>query len=80
MTRERILEDLQEIFRALFDDKSIVIGEQTTARDIEDWDSLEHINLINMIERRFQIKFDMKDVVNFKNVGDMVSCLFHKLS
>jgi acyl carrier protein len=78
MTHDEVLNQLQGIFRKLFDDDSIVISDNTTAGDIDDWDSLEHINLINMIERHFHIKLEMKEVVNFKNVGDMIACIAGK--
>jgi acyl carrier protein len=78
MTHDEVLSALQGVFRTLFDDGSIEVSDVTTADDIEDWDSLEHINLINMIEQHFRIKLDMKEVVNFKNVGDMICCIVKK--
>jgi acyl carrier protein len=79
MTREKAMADVQVIFRTLFDDENIEICDATTADDIEDWNSLEHINLVNMIERHFNIRLSMKDVVGFKNVGDMIDCILRKL-
>ena len=63
---------LNVIFRDLFDDDSIVVTPQTTANDIEDWDSLEQINLLTAIEKKFNIKFKLADVRNLKNVGDLL--------
>lgn len=80
MTHDDVLDQLQDIFRKLFDDPDIVLSDETTAADIDDWDSLEHINLINMIERHFSIRLEMKEVVTFKNVGDMVGCIVAKAS
>jgi acyl carrier protein len=80
MTHDDVLNQLQDIFRKLFDDADIVLSDETTAADIDDWDSLEHINLINMIERHFSIRLEMKEVVTFKNVGDMVICIVAKAS
>lgn len=75
MTREEILEKVNEIFREVFEDDSIVVQDATTAADIEDWDSYEHINLINAIEQAFSMKFTMGQVVGMKNVGEMIDIL-----
>ena len=71
MSREEIYEQLNEVFRDVFDDDTI----ETTSRDIEDWDSLEHINLIAAIETQFGMKFTMGQVVTMKNVGEMVDII-----
>ncbi len=75
MTRNEVLEKVTEIFHDVFDDESIVIGDNTTANDIEDWDSLTHITLISEIEDAFDYKFSMKDVLGMKNVGEMLDLL-----
>ena len=75
MSREEIYEQLNEVFRDVFDDDTIEVNDQTTSRDIEDWDSLEHINLIAAIETQFGIKFTMGQVVTMKNVGEMVDII-----
>ena len=72
MTREAIFEELTEIFRDIFDDEEIVLSDETTADDIEDWDSLEQINLLVAIEKKFSIKFQLAEVSHLANVGDMV--------
>lgn len=71
MNKEEIFTKLNSIFRDIFDDDTIVLSEGTTAADIEDWDSLTHISLIAAIEDEFGIRFDMKDVLKMKNVGEM---------
>lgn len=70
--REEIFEQLTEIFRDVFDDDSIELNDETSAEDIDEWDSLMHITLIGSIEAEYGIKFPMKDVVGMKNVGDLV--------
>ena len=72
MTRKEIFDKLTEVFRDVFDDESIIINDGTTADDIEEWDSLEHINLIVAIEQEFNVKFNMGATVKLKNVGGMV--------
>lgn len=71
MNKEEIFTRLNYIFRDIFDDNTISVNENTTAADIEDWDSLTHISLIAAIEDDFGIRFDMKDVLKMKNVGEM---------
>ena len=72
MIRNEIVEKITEIFRNVFDDKSIVLADSATADDIEDWDSLSHITLISEIEAAFDCKFSMKDLLGMKNVGEMI--------
>ncbi len=75
MTREEIFEQLNEVFRDVFDDESIVVTDETTADDIEDWDSLEHINLVAAVETQFGVKFNMGQIVTLKNVGEMADLI-----
>ena len=64
-----------EIFQDIFDDDSLVSTETTTANDVEDWDSIEHINLIDAVEKEFGMKFKMQEVSGMKNVGEMVQII-----
>lgn len=80
MTREEILAGVNEIFIDVFDDDTIIVKAETTADDIEDWDSLEHINLISAIEQKFGIKFSMGQVISMKNVGEMLDIILEKCS
>lgn len=66
-----ILAELTPIFREVFEDEHLVIDLQTTAKDVADWDSLTHMQLIVVVEERYGMKFKLSDVVKFKNVGDM---------
>ncbi len=70
-----IIERLNDVFRDVFDDDSIVIDENTTSADIEDWDSLEHINLIAAVEDEFKMRFKMKEVSGMRNVGEMLDII-----
>ena len=80
MTRESIYEKLNEVFQDVFDDDSITVNAETTADDIEDWDSLEHINLVSAVEKTFSVKFTMAQVVGMKNVGEMVDVILAAIS
>lgn len=75
MTRKEIFEGLNEVFRDVFDDEDITVEEATTADDIDDWDSLEHINLIVAVEKKFGMKFTMGEVSGMKNVGEMADII-----
>ena len=79
MNREEIFERLDEVFREVFDDETIHVTDTTTANDIEDWDSLEHINLVVAIENEFNIKFNMGEVTSLKNVGEMVDIILGRI-
>ena len=74
-----ILNKLQDIFRDIFDDESIIITKETSSNDIEDWDSLAQINIIVACEAEFSVKFDMNDIAAIKNVGDMIDIIERKL-
>ena len=73
-TRE-IFERLDRVFQDVFDDDTIHVTPKTTADDIEDWDSLEHITLISAVEREFCMKFKMGEISSMKNVGEMVDII-----
>ena len=79
MTREEIMDKVNEIFRDVFDDDSLVIVDSTNSDDIEDWDSLEHISLIISMEKEFNMKFDIKEVNKLENVGQMIDLIKRKM-
>ena len=79
MKKEIILEKLNGIFRENFDDDSIVVSEKTTASDIDEWDSLEHVNLMAKIEKEFNVKFELREMLTLKDVGEMVNLLEKKI-
>ena len=80
MSRQQVLDEVQKIFQAVFDDDELMISDSTNSDDIEDWDSLEHINLIIAMEKRFQLKFDIKEVGKLKDVGEMIDLIERKLN
>jgi acyl carrier protein len=75
MIREEIYAKLNEVFQDVFDDASITVTDATTAKDVEGWDSLQHIDLVIAVEKKFGIKFSMGEVNSFKNVGEMVDTI-----
>ena len=74
-----ILQKLEVIFRDVFDDEDIVLTNETTANDIEEWDSLAQINLLIAIKKEFKINFDLEEVSKYKNVGDIINAIKEKV-
>lgn len=79
MSREEVYEKLNEVFRDVFDDEDIEVNDETTAADIDGWDSLMHITLMDAVEEEFDVSFDMKTVVKLKNVGEMVDVILEEV-
>lgn len=78
MEKSQILDEVQAIFREVLDNEEIVLASETTADDIEEWDSLTHIQLIVAIEKHFKIKFTSKEILSWQNVGEMIDCIATK--
>lgn len=73
------MEMLTEVFRQVFEDPDITLTPETTADDVEGWDSLSHINLIMAVENRMNVRFKPKEVLSFRNVGDLARSVESKL-
>ena len=71
---------LNQTFCEVFDDDDIKITPEMTANDIDGWDSLSHVNLIVTIETKFNIRFSQKELLTFKNVGDLLNTIRSKLT
>lgn len=79
MNRNDILEKVNEICGEVFDDESIQINDATTANDIEEWDSLTHLQLISEIETEYKIKFTMGEIQGFANIGELIDTINKKI-
>ena len=79
MTREEVFNGVQDIFRDIFDEDDMIIENSTSSDDVEDWDSLNHINLVSAIEKEFKIKFALGELMTLKDVGAMVDLMVEKL-
>jgi len=73
-------EILNGVFRQVFEDDAIQIADNTTADDIEGWDSLSHVNLITTVEAKFTIRFTQKELLRQRNVGDLIADIERKIS
>lgn len=80
MTREKVFEKLNMIFRDNFDDDSINLTEETVAADIEGWDSLEQVNLVVVMQAEFQVRFNIDEVNSMATVGEMADLILKKIS
>ena len=80
MDKNEVMEKVQDIFRDQLDDDSIVLQDTTTANDIDEWDSLTHIQLVVAIEKGFKIRFAASEIQSFKNVGEMCEAIAKKLA
>ncbi len=78
MNEKEVYKRLEAVFHDVFDDDSIRLTAKTTADDIEDWDSMEHINLIGAVEDEFGLRFKMGEVSGMKNVGEMVGIIMKR--
>lgn len=79
MVSEQIITEINKIFIKILEDKSIILNENTTTNDVAAWDSLNHIQIITAIEKYYKIRFDLNDLLNFKNVGDLCDGVQKKL-
>jgi acyl carrier protein len=71
---------LEKVFRMVFDDDAIVIRPEMTANDVEGWDSLSHVNLIVAVEEEFSIRFTQREVLAFRDIGDLYRCIQAKVA
>ena len=74
-----ILDQVNSIFKNVLDNDAITVNEKSTADDIDEWDSLSHIQLVVAIEKHFKIRFTSSEINNFKNVGEMCQGIQAKL-
>ena len=79
MERAEMIKQINDIFIDILDDESIVLGEETQASDVDEWDSLNHIQLVVAIEKHFKIRFTSKEIQSWNNVGEMMDCIATKI-
>jgi acyl carrier protein len=78
MNENDVLERLTDLFRDIFDEPSLTLTRDTTAADVPDWDSLNHITIIVESEKKFGVKFQTAEVEELKNVGSFVDLILKK--
>lgn len=80
MDNDTRLSELQEIFRDVLDQPNLILTRESNGNNVEDWDSLAHINLISSIENKYKVKFALGELQKLKNVGDMIDLIDKKLA
>ena len=75
MERQEILNKLQTVYRDILDDEKIVLTEETTAEDIEEWDSITHVQIVAEIQKVFDVKFSAKEILLWESVGDIIDAI-----
>ena len=79
MEREDILKRVEQIFREELGQDDIVLNNETTAEDVDGWDSLSHVQLVAVMEDAFGIEFSSREILSWDNIGDLVDCISKKL-
>ena len=75
MRNDDILKRVNNVFQEVFDDDTLEVDYDTTSDDIDDWDSLEHMTLMEAVEKEFDIRFKTSEIANMKNVGETVDII-----
>ena len=78
MERNELLTQLEDVFRNILVAETVNLTDKTTANDVDGWDSLTHIHLVVAIEKNFKIKFTSKEILSWKNVGEMMDSILKK--
>ncbi|NDW09141.1 acyl carrier protein [Dysgonomonas sp. 520] len=79
MERSQVLEEVNEIFKDILDNDEINLTDTSTADDVEEWDSLTHIQLVVAVEKHFDIRFKSKEIQSWNNVGEMINSITEKI-
>ncbi len=79
MTREEVVLKQQEVIRNVLDDDTIILNDDTSANDIDEWDSFTHLQIIMEIENTFKVKFALGELQAIQNVGEMTSLILEKI-
>jgi len=80
MDKINVTDKLTKVFKSVFENDNLVLTDEMTASDVDNWDSLTHMILVSEIEKDFEVKFKLKDLNKMKNVGNLVEVLISKLN
>ncbi len=76
----KVQEDIIQLMKSFFKNDSLIVSEETTANDIEEWDSLNHMNFISEVEKHFNIQFEFFEIMDLENVGELIDSILQKLN
>lgn len=79
MERNEILKRVEEIFREELEQENLVLTDETTADDVDGWDSLSHVQLVAAMEEAFGIEFKSREILSWDNVGDLIDSIEKKV-
>ena len=79
MERNDTLKRVEEIFREELEQDELVLTDETTAEDVEGWDSLSHVQLVAAMEEAFGIEFKSREILSWDNIGDLIDCIEKKV-
>ena len=79
MERSDILNRVQEIFREELEQDDLVLNDETTAEDVDGWDSLSHVQLVATMEEDFNIEFKSREILSWENIGDLIDSIQKKV-
>jgi acyl carrier protein len=79
MERSEILAKVEEIFREELELDDLVLTDETTADDVEEWDSLSHVQLVAAMEEAFGIEFKSREILSWENIGDLIDSIEKKV-
>ncbi len=80
MDRDEVFQSIVEIAKDVFGNDSIVLTEQSTAADVEEWDSLTHLSLVNELEEKYDVGFTLDEVTGSKNLGELLNALMKHIN
>ena len=78
MERKEIMAELEKIFAEALQEEQVTLTDETTAADVEGWDSVSNMIIISEVERHFGLKLKLREIIRMKNVGALCDLIVEK--
>lgn len=78
MDKSLVLQEINKICQRVFRNESLIVTETTAAKDVDGWDSISNLFLIDELEKNFNMKFELDDILNAQNIGDLATVISNK--